>query len=444
MRISLFVIATLLVWTTTGFAEAFRILDQSAAATGQAAAFAAQADDPSAIHYNPAAMPQLRGIQFSIGTNVIGGQVDFTSSSGTSVEGDFGGSILNPPPSQVYLTMNLGDLGIASLENWVIGLGVTSPYGINVEYPDSSPFADTITGATLPLIDIKPTVAARINPYLSVGAGLDLYTFASFLGDGQAEIRCTGCFGFPAGAKVEANGTDTALGFNVSLLLTPFRTAEGKPLMNLAFVYRSRADLDFHGDILVNGSLFSTATSTLELPQVFTGGLAIWPIRTAIHEWKIEVDLDYADWNEFQNLNLTLPSGSVVPVPRNYGDSFVVMVGTEHRWLALASLPHWELAVRGGYLRSETPIPSRFFEPGVPDADYHALSLGFGALCKDHGRFLGLIPCHGVGSTALGLDLAYQVLLYQTRGITNNVNTGVNGEWDTTIHVGAITLRVNF
>jgi hypothetical protein len=42
------------------FASGFRILDQSASAVGQSGAFTAQADDPSALHYNPAGMTQLR------------------------------------------------------------------------------------------------------------------------------------------------------------------------------------------------------------------------------------------------------------------------------------------------------------------------------------------------------------------------------------------------
>jgi hypothetical protein len=35
-------------------------------------------------------------------------------------------------------------------------------------------------------------------------------------------------------------------------------------------------------------------------------------------------------------------------------------------------------------------------------------------------------------------------LLYQTRGISNNRQPLVNGEWDTTLHVGALSFRVNF
>ncbi|MEO8326685.1 MAG: outer membrane protein transport protein, partial [Nitrospirota bacterium] len=85
-------------------AEAFRILDHSASATGQGAAFTAQADDASALHYNPAGMTQLKGIQFYAGTLLIGGTVRFKSDLGPNVKGGVGGTIANPPPSTLFLT----------------------------------------------------------------------------------------------------------------------------------------------------------------------------------------------------------------------------------------------------------------------------------------------------------------------------------------------------
>jgi long-chain fatty acid transport protein len=50
---------------------------------------------------------------------------------------------------------------------------------------------------------------------------------------------------------------------------------------------------------------------------------------------------------------------------------------------------------------------------------------------------------------ALGLDLAYQALLYETRTVGGNMNPvaipgSVNGTYQTTFHVGSINLRVNF
>ena len=64
--------------------DGFRVLDQGTAATAQGAAFAAQADDPSALHYNPAGMTQLPRVQFYLGTNLVSGNTSFTSTAGAT------------------------------------------------------------------------------------------------------------------------------------------------------------------------------------------------------------------------------------------------------------------------------------------------------------------------------------------------------------------------
>lgn len=433
----------------TAFGEGFRILDQGASATGQAAAFAAQADDASAIHYNPAGMTQLDGIQFSGGALLIGGSIHFKSASGGKVKGDFDGAVANPPPSTFFLTAHLPALGLHGLPNWTAGIGVTNPYALRIDYPDNSLIAPVNTHAALPLIDIKPTLAYKLNDYLSVGGGLDIYTFASFLGEGHGEFRRKN-----NGIDQEANGTDTALGFNTSLLLTPIRNDAGKPLVNLGFVYRNGADLKLKGDFRANGALVADARTTVELPDIYTWAIAGWPIRNKRHEWKIEVDVEYADWTDFKDLDLhlsnfkdpNLPPGFVQTESqsRNYRDTWLLLIGTEFKALSPPALPNWDVALRTGYIRSETPIPSRTFEPAVPDSDYNAFSAGVGFLCRAPGKFLGILPCNSFGAKAIGLDLAYQVLLYETRNISNNQQPVLNGEWDTTLHVGALSLRVNF
>ena len=429
-------------------AEGFRILDHGAGPTGQGAAFSAQADDASAVHYNPAGMTQLKGIHFSVGTLLIGAKVRFHSDLGPTVNGNFGGTMLNPPPSTLFLTADLPSLGLSKFPNWTLGFGITTPYALQVEYPDDSVISPVLTMAALPLIDLTPTVAYRLNDYISLGAGLDIYTFASFLGEGQAEIQQNAApgngFGIPAGTGLEANGTDTGVGFNFSLLWTPFRNAQDKPLLNLGFVYRHGADLDLKGDFLAGGNRLATARTTLELPNIYTWAIAGWPIRNAAREWKIEVDIDYADWTDFQNLNLNLSNGATIPQPRNYGDAWIVMVGTEYTLLNPAFLPNWNLAMRTGYVYSETPVPTRTFDPANPDSDFHAFSVGLGFHCHKQGKFLGILPCDTFGAKSMGLDLAYQILLYDERTITNNQQFLLNGDWDFTIHVGAITFRSTF
>ncbi len=53
-------------------AQVPRIQGQGAAASAMSNAFVAQADDPSALHYNPAGMTQLQGLQFMAGALISG------------------------------------------------------------------------------------------------------------------------------------------------------------------------------------------------------------------------------------------------------------------------------------------------------------------------------------------------------------------------------------
>src|SRR5438128_11301682 len=100
-----------------GHAQGVRFQPQSATAAGQGNAFAAQADDPSAIHYNPAGLTQVGGIQVLSGTTLLGGSIKFKSPTGMETRGDFGGSIAFPPPSHTYVSANLGSFGWNGLSN---------------------------------------------------------------------------------------------------------------------------------------------------------------------------------------------------------------------------------------------------------------------------------------------------------------------------------------
>jgi len=325
---------------TSAYAEAFRILDQSAAATGQGTAFAAQADEPSAVYFNPAAMTKLPGIQVSTGILFLNGDINFTPTTGPMVEGDFGSAIANPPPTNLYITANLGDLGFSSFKKVTLGMGVNSPFGNLTNYPTSGSLSPVLTSSAAPIVDFKPTLAIEINEILFIGFGLDIYTFLDAIGEGHVEFQQSGsdlvAFGLATSAtdKIELNGTDTALGFNVSLLFTPLRNARGQPILNLAFVYRSHTELELEGQFINQTTgLILGSKASLNLPQIFTTGVAVWPIRNAQREWKIEFDLDYADWTSFKNLDITLSNGLVLPKPRNWLPAYILMLGTEYKLL---------------------------------------------------------------------------------------------------------------
>lgn len=415
-------------------AQTPRLQGQSAAAAAMGNAFVAQADDPSALHYNPAGMTQLHGFQTLFGTTLIGGTTQFTSPTGAQVTGDRNGSVAWPPPGHVYLVANLKDLGLSALGNFTAGIGMNNPFGSLTRYPNDGPFRTAITFTTLPLLDIKPTIAYKLNDQLSFGLGADIYTFSGLFGEGHLEQKSIwpGGLGIPAGSLMEINGSDTTAGFNVSLLYTPFRNSDGKPLVNIGMVYRSQATFHLTGNFLANGASVAGATATFVLPQVFSGGIGIWPVRTSEREWKLEFDVDYTGWKSNRNLDVHLTNGALLPFPQNWQSTYTVMIGTEYRWLRLASMPDWDIALRAGYMNQQAQIPDRTFNPGVPSANTHIPSVGIGLACHENGSFLGLVRCGELGIGPLkpklfAIDLAYQAGLYEVRTIAGNQNPTVNG-----------------
>jgi long-chain fatty acid transport protein len=247
--------------------------------------------------------------------------------------------------------------------------------------------------------------------------------------------------------KTELNGKDTAAGFNASLLCTAFRNDDGKPLANIGIVYRSQATLHLSGALLANGAKVSDADATLVLPQIITGAIAIWPIRTNEREWKLEMDVDYVGWKSVRNLDVTLGNGMAIAQPQNWRSTYAVMLGSEYKWLALESLPNWVVALRGGYTNQQNQIPDATYDPGIPSSDLHIVGGGLGLLCKGQGSFLGLMRCGDVGlgslkPKAIGLDLAFQAGLYEDRTVQGNRIPTVDGIYRTTLYLGSATIRM--
>ena len=101
--------------------------------------------------------------------------------------GDRNGSVAWPPPGHTYITANLKDLGVTALGDLSAGIGLTVPFGSLTRWPNDGPFRTATTFSTLPLLDIKPTLAYKVTENLSLGLGADIYTFSGLFGEGHVE-----------------------------------------------------------------------------------------------------------------------------------------------------------------------------------------------------------------------------------------------------------------
>ena len=95
--------------------------NQDAEAIGRGNAFAATADNPSAIFYNPAGITQIQGQEAEVGViNYLGIDVNYKAPNGATTDNNFE---VTPAP-QLYYTFSPTNLPLS------FGLGFYAPFGL--------------------------------------------------------------------------------------------------------------------------------------------------------------------------------------------------------------------------------------------------------------------------------------------------------------------------
>ncbi|MGE5662781.1 MAG: OmpP1/FadL family transporter [Deltaproteobacteria bacterium] len=453
MRIvkGLAVLVILLLAAASANAGGFRLPEAGAKAMSMGFAFTAQANDPSAIYFNPAGIVQLEGQNVKAGMTYVkenGGTFDGTTPL------SFGASISETQKDLDFFIPNLFWTRKAS-PKLAYGVGVFVPFGLGQEYKNrnTSYFRNQITKIDLMTIVLNPTVAYKFDDVLSVGAGIDfLY--------GKAELARTpvnlGIGDNTAGTNnlynldLEADGT--AWGYNAGLLLTPGKTVK------IGFNYRSKFSLDLKdGD--VDLSNISTAPRTalggFSLAQAGFGGATTYhttgsatlnlPATAALGisgtfgGFTVEADADWTFWHSYRSLDINIPPvlvGGTTPVlgpsssPKNWNDVVAFYLGAEYR----VTDP---LALRLGFRYDPTPVPAETMSPELPDADK-------------------LYYCAGAGYRISNwtVDLAYMYVDKKDRTVNNQSvppisatgtpGTGFNGTWKGDAHLVALDLGYKF
>jgi long-chain fatty acid transport protein len=72
-----------------------------------------------------------------------------------------------------------------------------------------------------------------------------------------------------------------------------------------------------------------------------------------------------------------------------------------------------------------------------------------GFVCRSNGKLLGLFPCGSdkgrfFAISSIGLDIFYQGFVFDIRTVTGNLNPTVDGTYETIMHTGGATFRINF
>ena len=361
--------------TTPGWALGIRIADQDPFATARGNAFAATADNPSAIYYNPAGLTQLEGHHLRMGGYAIALKSEFTSPAGAQFSTR---SRVEFAP-QFYYAYGMKEQPLA------FGVGLYAPYGLALEWPDNPVFGPVFGKMTY--LSLNPVAAWQVHPTLSLAAGLTL-NYA------DTEIRQQAITGAPASLN-RFQGEDVDAGFNLGLLWQPMKQH------SIGVNYRSPTTQNFTGSSTTTGAgptVSGAASARIPFPRHIVFGYSFRPTT----DWNLEFNADWTEWSRLTTVNFVQPGGTF-PAPFNWRSSWFYEFGVTRRFEG-----GWRASA--GYIYSENSVPDANFSPLVPDSDRHIFSLGVGRqqprVSWDVAYQLGWGPSRTVAGNTLAFPLA--------------------------------------
>ena len=379
VRLAAAVIAASLSAVGTAYASGFALMEQNASGLGNAyAGQAAAAEDASTIFFNPAGMTNIRGRQVVGALHAIdtGGKFNNDGSTppqpaaalGHPLGGDGGdpGDLSFVPSGYISWELEHGQV-------WV-GLGLGVPFGLKTDYDDNWMGRFHATYSEVKSLNINPTVAWKVNDFVSAGVGVNMQKFEATLKN-QVSYRAIALRAgagalVPAGTEGEATveGDDWGFGWNAGLMFNLGANTR------LGLSYRSSIEYDLRGRVsfenrpavlaagLPNGSI----EAEVEVPDSFSIGFS----HFFTPRLQLLADYTWTGWDSIQTLLVNRTTGGeVTRLDLNFEDSWRAGVGLNYQFNDA-----WKL--RMGVAVDKTPVEDEFRTPRLPDGDRLWLAVG--------------------------------------------------------------------
>jgi long-chain fatty acid transport protein len=305
----------------------------------------------------------------------------------------------------------------------VVAVGLYTPYGLKLEWPESGPQRYSVTSAELRTIYITPSVSYRINDRLSVGAGLSIILAdAELKNKTNPSFKDTSITFNPANdIAITVDGDDNALGVDIGVR---YRVRDD---LALGFLYIPEVKLEFDGNFTAvipqtMAKLTDKGRLKLELPHQLMTGI-YWQ---GTEKLGLEFDFTWSNWSSHETLTFVYEGTTDftredTEILRDWSNSIAVHLGVDYRI-------NPKLTVRGGYLFDQTPVPDKTLDPILPQADKNVFTMGIGYRLN-----------------AVSLDLSYAYLRNKDRTISNSVlEYPTNGLYESSVHLISFSTGYSF
>lgn len=403
---------------------AYRLEVPDSEAMGKGSAFVGEADNPSAVYYNPAGLTQLKGKNHvELGYAVIQPNIDYTDTSGLETQ----------MRRQTFIIPHFYFVSDFGLDKVAFGLGATSSWGLGTYWAEDSFSRYVSTKADLFNKDTMLTMGYQVSDQLSLGVALD-YDYSN-ANKKKRLIQLGGADG-----DFQLKGKDDGWGYRLS------GRYELTEQHHFGLQYRSAIKEKYRGKIYLDdlnsagsnyaaifgGSSYETEISSENtLPQSVVFGYSYLPNE----KWTFNTDIEWMDWSSVEQEKIVYefeqdPTRLAVlnagnPIDRDWHSTISVSTGVEYKATD-------RLRLRTGYYYHQTPIPEATLDTSLPDSDSHSITFGAGYdISKD-----------------LTVDVAYSAMFFNDRKVDNTVGnssgSSIDGRYEQFTNIWMMSLAYQF
>jgi long-chain fatty acid transport protein len=295
----------------------------------------AVASDASTSFHNAAGMTRIKGNELMGTAGLLNATVKFDPDADTPIPGGDGGNAGGPAPI-------IGGFYVHSLsDKWKLGANLITITGAVLDYDDDWTGRYLNTEVTLLTMTLYPSIAYRVNNWLSLGGGPQIM---------YADLELKTKAPPPNGnGTVKIDGNDVAFGFSLGALV------EVSERTRFGLAYQSEIEPEFDGDVSVDPPGIQVATDTKIT-------LARFIKFSGYHElndqWALLGTIGWEDWSAFKDVNISSAQGSK-KIPRNWDDTWKFAAGVHYR-----PVEKWLLQL--GFSYDTSPVDKEDRTPDMP------------------------------------------------------------------------------
>jgi len=295
----------------------------------------AVAVDASTSFHNAAGMTRIKGTELMGTAGVLNSTVKFDPAADTPIPGGDGGDAGGPGPI-------IGGFYAHSLsDKWKLGANLITISGAILDYDDDWTGRYLNTDVRLLTMTFYPSVAYRVNNWLSLGGGPQVMYANLELKAKAPPPKGTG--------EVKIDGDDLAFGFGLCAL---FELSERT---RFGVVYQSEIEPEFDGDVKLSPPGLEVSTDTKVTLARF---VKVSGYHELNDQWALLGTVGWENWSAFKDVNIS--TGRVSQkIPRNWDDTWKFAAGVHYH-----PVEKWLLQL--GFSYDTSPVDSKDRTPDMP------------------------------------------------------------------------------